>query len=227
MSGYFLNDIFIKGKSNTLVNNFFNNYLFKNRLNPLSSSYRIEDNKIILIYNDIAYEFFTDQNKSLIEYYNTRYTDLYSCCLNTQKLKVYLPYGTFNLPNGNIQNSSKKYETYDIANPSISCTGITENECTFFKRWYCRGLRDLVGVDDMSLYDSNCNCYRFHPKNQVFIKMGNYVNCYDSLCTSNTDPILTTNICQSTICSNMLILKDILAGENINISNVALNLSCK
>ena len=26
----------------------------------------------------------------------------------------------------------------------------------------------------MSLYDSNCNCYRFHSKNQVFIKMGNY-----------------------------------------------------
>ena len=53
MSGYFLNDIFIKGKSNTLVNNFFNNYLFKNRLNPLSSSYRIEDNKIILIYKSL------------------------------------------------------------------------------------------------------------------------------------------------------------------------------
>lgn len=227
MNGYFLNDVFIKYNENTLISNFFNNYLFKNRLNPLKSSYRIEDNKVVFVYNDIGYEFFSNQNQSLIEYYNNRYTDLYSCCLNTQKLKVYMPATPFKLPKDNLNDPTKQYKVYDIANPSITCTGITENECTFFKRWYCRALRDLVGVDDMSKYDSNCNCFRFHPQNQVFIKMGNYVNCYDPTCTQNIDPVLTTNICQSSTCSNMLIIKDILAGENINISNVSLNLACK
>lgn len=229
MNSYFLNDIFINADPTDMISKFFTNYLFKNRLVPLSISYRIEDDKVILIYPDIGYEFPTNQSSSLIDYYNKRYTDLYSCCFNTQSLKVYLPNGKFNLPNGLINDKTKKYEVYNIANPNINCTSITENECVFFQRWYCRALRDLVGTDDMQKYDSNCNCYTFDPRNQIFIKMGNKVNCYDSRCTTTSlqDPDLTTDTCQVSTCSNMLILKDILAAQNINVDNVSLNLSCK
>lgn len=229
MSGYFLNDIFILADPTDAISKFFNNYLFKNRLTPRSTSYRIEDDKVVLVYSDIGYEFPTNQHASLIDYYNTRYNDLYSCCFNTQALKVYLPQGQFKLPNGQINDTSKKYEVYKVANPNINCTSITENECIFFQRWYCRALRDLVGSDDMQKYDSNCNCYVFDPRNQVFIKMGNKVNCYDTRCTSASigDPDLTTEICQTSTCSNMIVLKDIMAKQNINIDNVSLNLSCK
>lgn len=227
MNGYYLNDIFLKADVDDMISKFFNNYLFKNRLTPKSTSYRIEDDLVVLVYDDIGYEFPTNQSSSLIDYYNSRYTDLYSCCFNTQKLKVYLPRGQFKLPDGQINDSSKKYEVYNIANPNISCTSISENECIFFQRWYCRALRDLVGPDDMSKYDSNCNCYRFHPSNQVFIKMGDYVNCYDSSCKTVNDPTLTTDVCQSSTCSNMLVIQDILAGQNINVSDISLNLSCK
>lgn len=225
MYGYHLNDIFIRSPPGSNVLHFFNNYLFKNRLVPKNTSFKIEDNKVILLYEDIGYEFPTNQSSSLIELYNQRYTDLYGCCLNTQKLKVFLPRGHFQLPNGNINDASYPYETYDIANPSLICTGITDNDCTFFKRWYCRALRDLVGPNNMSKYDNNCNCHRFLPENRVFIKMGNHVNCYDKSCKVD-DPDLTNNICQQTVCSNMLNIKDILSAENIEISNLALNLSC-
>lgn len=233
-NGYFLNDIFILADPTDMISKFFNNYLFKNRLVPRSTSYRIEDNKIVLVYNDIGFEFPTNQSSSLVDYYNARYTDLYSCCFNTQSLNVYLPTGKFSLPVSSstqkVNPVTKRYEVYKIANPRISCTSITENECIFFQRWYCRALRDLVGPDNMQLYDSNCNCYIFDPRNQTFIKMGNKVNCYDARCNSATvpsDPSLTTDICQSSTCSNMLVLKDILAQKNINVDDVSLNLSCK
>lgn len=233
MNGYFLNDVFIRYEQNIKITNFFKNYLFKNRLNPSSNSYRIDDNKVILLYNDISYEFPTNQNVSLIDYYNARYTDLYSCCFNTSQLKVYLPNNnSFNLPNGIIKPITPDYthQCYNIANPNINCNGISENECIFFYRWYCKGLRDLVGYDKMSKYDSNCNCYIFNPNNQINIKIGTPVNCYDTSCQINTsviDPVLTTQICQSNICTNMLVIKDILAGQNIDINNISLNLSCK
>ncbi len=226
-SGYFLNDIFISADPSDMISKFFQNYLFKNRLVPKSTSYRVEDERVVLIYDDIGYEFPTQQHRSLIDYYNARYTDLYSCCFNTQSLNVYLPRGQFTLPASKINDTSKKYEAYSVANPSINCTSITENECVFFKRWYCRALRDLVGPDDMQRYDSNCNCHIFDPRNQVFIKMGTKVNCYDQRCNTYDDPALTSNVCQTQTCSNMLVLKDILAKQNINIDNVSLNLSCK
>jgi len=231
MNGYFLNDVFIKTPQNALISNFYSNYLFKNRLNPKKSSYKVEDNLVTLLYNDIAYEFPTLQNSSLIDYYNTRYTDLYSCCFNTSNLKVFLPNTTFKLPNGLIQpfDNSLSYQVYNVANPNINCTGIVDNECVFFYRWYCLALRDLVGYENMSKYDSNCNCYKFKPENRVFIKMGTPVNCYDQSCSNTAiaaDKSITTELCQTTVCSNMLVIKDILAGENINISNLSLNLSC-
>jgi hypothetical protein len=233
MNGYFLNDIFIRSPPTSTASMFFNNYLFKNVLNPPQTAYKINDNNVTLLYNDISYQFPTGQNQSLIQYYNARYTDLYSCCFNTLKLKVYLPNnGKFTLPNGLINPLPEdyNYQVYNIANPNVNCSGITENECIFFYRWYCAGLRSLVGYDKMDEYDSGCSCYKFNPANQVFIKLGNAVNCYDTSCVpSNTptpDPVLITSVCQSTLCNNMLVISDLLASESIDISKLNLNLSC-
>lgn len=227
MEGYYLNDVFVRSNRPAQIDQFFGQYMFKNRMMPKKESYRIEDGRVVLSFPEVGFDFYTGQSASLIDYYNARYTDLYSCCFNTQKIKTYLPRGFVGLPAGNVNNPRSKYEVYDLANPSINCTGISENECVFFRRWYCRALRDLVGVDDMHLYDSYCNCFRFHPENRVFIKMASPVNCYDQKCRENVDPILTTQTCQTTTCSNMMVLKDILASNGIKISNIALNLSCK
>jgi len=238
MNTYYLNDILIQVNKNIQIDNFINKYFFKNRLAPSNNeiqNYKIEDDKVILIYNDISFEFSTNQSSSLIEYYNARYTDLYSCCFNTLKLKVYLPNKLdFILPNGLIRSSDLadptnfKYQAYNVANSNVNCTGITQNECLFFYRWYCKGLRDLIGYENMSKYDSNCNCYIFSPMNRVFIKMGQPVNCYDKNCSLDShvfDPAIMSQNCQTFQCSLLVNLQNIL-GQSIDISKFDLNLSC-
>lgn len=240
MDFYYLNDVLISNPPAN-IQLFLEKYVlnkseYKNRIQPKNSSYRIDDDKVTLLYNDITFEFPTNQQSYLISYFNARYNDLYSCCFNTQRLNVLLPKNMgFNLPPGewpdNISQSILDilpYEKYRVFNPNIVCEGITENECLFFQRWYCRGLRDLVGYWNMEIYDSNCNCYIFDPKNIAQIKLGNSVNCFDKRCpkTFNDPALVTSSNCQTSVCANLVIIKDILEGSGVNIDKITQNLVC-
>lgn len=194
---------------------------------PNKTSYKIVDNNVVLLYPDINYEFKTFQDKNLIELYKKRFEDLYCCCFNTPSLKVY------KIDNINSNNyTSNDYYDKDLV---ISCKDITENECLFFKRFYCRALRDLVGPNNMSNLNSYCSCDTVDPKNRVLIKMGVPYNCIDKDCDNFhksdknivKDYSMTSDNCNLNICENTISLSNILVENGINIDNINMNLYCQ
>ena len=81
----YYNTTLLNNKSNKLINNIKSNP----SLFPKESSYRIENGNVILQYNDINYDFYTNQDRSFIDLYSRRYNDLYSCCFNKTTFDIF------------------------------------------------------------------------------------------------------------------------------------------
>jgi hypothetical protein len=193
----------------------------RNIIFPNNTSYRIDDNNITLLYNEISYEFPTFQDKSLINLYIRRYEDLYSCCFNLPFLKVIKPLDSGEFIVGEIENN-------------FNCENIYESDCLFFKRFYCKGLRDLIGSENINGINSNCSCYIFDSSERVLIKLGIPYSCINLNCKNfmNSslnlieDPNVMSKICNINICQNLISLKDVLVGNNIDINNINFKLNC-
>ena len=207
----FYNNKLLTNKSNNLINKIKSN----ERLFPKSTSYRIEDDNVVLQFNDINYDFYTNQNKSFINLYARRYEDLYSCCFNKS---------TIDLIDVNNKSINKKIDI------KVDCTDITDESCLFFQRFYCRALKDILGSD----LPGACSCYEFLPEDRVLIKLGVPNSCLNNKCSSFTssvknnvfDDAVMTNDCKLDVCTNLIKLNNLNVEGDIKISSDTLNLVC-
>jgi hypothetical protein len=220
-----------------MINNFYNDTFYNNklltknstkiikkirgddnikRLFPNNSSYRIEDGNVVLEYKDINYDFYTNQDQSMITLYTRRYEDLFSCCFNKSMVDLFNKDGSLN----------KKIEL-----GIVNCDELTENDCLFFQRFYCRAIKDLL--PDSNLSDV-CSCYEFLPRDRVLLKLGIPNSCLNNKCNAFVkssknnifDDSVMTNSCNLDVCSNLIQLSNLNVDGNINITSDTLNLVC-
>lgn len=228
---YLLNNNYIKKPES--VDELLNKYFYKNIIKP--KDYIIEDSNVTLVYKDLDFLFPTYQNESLINLYESRFRDLYTCCFRTNKLKVYMQEDFLvNLNDiSNNKNSVNGLYSFDITYSNNNCFDINDSDCLFFQRFYCKGLREFVGPENLNKmddFDSNCQCYKFDNKYITMIKLGSYVNCFDKTCQLSgnklNDPVLTNEICNLNVCQNIVNIRNIISQKGIKIDDIISNLDC-